>query len=476
MIDLHVGTAVAAALLPTQKRTTMHLRNRAVGVALLSAATLLSAGTLASCSSSTGTAGASSGASAAAASSTCAPSTGKVDLTFTTWVPGMQSVVDVWNKENPNIQVTVQTGPNGNGGTYQNFFNELKAGNAPDLGQIEYDALPNFRVQDGLTDLGACADVMAAKDDFVGWTWNQVSFGETGHVYGVPQDAGPMALFYRKDLFTKNNIPVPTTWDEYAADAVKIRALGGYITNFSQSDVNQFAGLVWQAGGSWFSNDGTSWNVNLTSPESTKVANYWQDLISKNLVSSVPPWTSEWNNAYNTGSDWTWVSAVWGANSISSGAPATAGDWAVAPMPQWQAGQAVAGDWGGSSTAVFKGSKHVYEAAKFALWLNTSDEALTLLNKAANLYPATTAGAKLPALAAGVPFFGGQAIYDVFAKASSEVSPTFTWGPTMTQVYADASDGFKAAVSGKGTLLDALTSTQASTIATLKSQSIPVKG
>ena len=293
---------------------------------------------------------------------------------------------------------------------------------------------------------------------------------------GVPQDAGPMALFYRKDLFTKNNIPVPTTWDEYAADAVKIRALGGYITNFSQSDVNQFAGLVWQAGGSWFSNDGTSWNVNLTSPESTKVANYWQDLISKNLVSSVPPWTSEWNNAYNTGSDWTWVSAVWGANSISSGAPATAGDWAVAPMPQWQAGQAVAGDWGGSSTAVFKGSKHVYEAAKFALWLNTSDEALTLLNKAANLYPATTAGAKLPALAAGVPFFGGQAIYDVFAKASSEVSPTFTWGPTMTQVYADASDGFKAAVSGKGTLLDALTSTQASTIATLKSQSIPVKG
>ena len=46
----------------------------------------------------------------------------------------------------------------------------------------------------------------------------------------------------------------------------------------------------------------------------------------------------------------------------------------------------------------------------------------------------------------------------------------------MTQTYADASDGFKAAVSGSGTLLKALTDAQASTIQTLKSQSIPVKG
>jgi multiple sugar transport system substrate-binding protein len=45
----------------------------------------------------------------------------------------------------------------------------------------------------------------------------------------------------------------------------------------------------------------------------------------------------------------------------------------------------------------------------------------------------------------------------------------------MTQTYNDVSDGFKAAVSGDGTLLDALTKGQSATIDALKAQSIPVK-
>ncbi|MFT2815599.1 ABC transporter substrate-binding protein [Leifsonia sp. A12D58] len=439
----------------------MQLKKRAVTVVLLSSLALTGCAT-------------SSGSDSTDASS-CTPSDEAVTLSFTSWIPGIEDVVDVWNKANPDIQVTVQTGPNGNGGTYQNFFNQLKAGNAPDLGQIEYDALPNFRVQDGLTDLGACENVAAAQDKFVDWTWNQVSFGEDGSAYAVPQDSGPTALFYRADLFAANNIAIPTTWAEYADAAVKVRAAGGYITNFSQSDINQFASFVWQADGSWFQNDGSDWTVDLTSDASITVADYWQDLIDRDLVSTYPAWTSEWDNAYNSSQVWTWNSAVWGANSIASGAPDTAGNWAVAPSPQWKAGDTAAGNWGGSSTAVFKGSKHPYEAAEFALWLNTSDEALTMLNESANIYPATKDGLNLPVLKEGVEFYGGQAIYDVFAAASAEVNPDFTWGPTMTQTYNDVSDGFKAAVSGTGTLADALKSGQASTIKALKAQSIPVK-
>jgi len=411
--------------------------------------------------------------SSSSSASSCTPSTGNVNLSFTSWVPGMDKVVALWNAKNPKIQVKVSTVPNGNSGTYTNFFNQLKAGNAPDIGQVEYDTLPAFRVQDGLQNIGACAGVTAAKSDFSAGLWNQVTFGEASSVYAIPQDSGPMALYYRKDLFQKAGIAVPTTWDEYAAAAVKVKAAGGSITNFPKGDVNWFAGLVSQAGGQWFSTSGGAWSVKLTSPESTKVANYWQDLISKKLVTTIPGFTDQWNNAYNTGEDWTWVSAVWGANSISSGAPTTTGDWAVAPMPQWSS-TATAGAWGGSSSVVFKGSKHPAEAAKFILWLNTSTEALTELNTVANLYPASTAVDTLPALSQGVEFYGNQPIYKTFSDAGRVISP-FTWGPTMTQTYNDVSDGFGAALSGNGTLLDALKTGETKTIAALKAQSITVK-
>lgn len=423
---------------------------------------------LSGCSSSGGSGGGSDSASS------CKASSGKVNLSFTTWVPNMDKVVAIWNKENPKIQAKASIVASGNGGTYQNFFNQLKAGNAPDIGQVEYDSLPAFRVQDGLKNIASCAGVSKAKSDFASGLWNQVTFGEANSVYAIPQDSGPMALYYRKDLFEKAGIAVPTTWSEYAEDAVKIKALGGNITNFAKGDVNQFAGLVSQAGGKWFSTKGGTWNVDLTSDISTKVAAYWQDLISKQLVNTLPSFTDQWNNAYNTDQDWTWVSAVWGANTILSGAPQTTGKWAVAPMPQWTAGEHKSAAWGGSSSVVFKNSKHPAEAAKFITWLNTSSEALAELNKVANLYPAATSGSKLPALNEGVPFYGDQKIYQEFATAGKNIQP-FTWGPTMTQTYSDISDGFGSAESGQGTLMSALASGQTKTVAALKALSIPVK-
>lgn len=283
-----------------------------------------------------------------------------------------------------------------------------------------------------------------------------------------------MAMYYRADLFEEAGIEVPTTWEEYAAAAEEIKAQGSYITNFPKTDVNWFAGMVWQNGGQWFANDGENWDVNLTSPESEEVATYWQDLLSKDLVSTLPSFSDEWNASFNTGQQWTWVSAVWGATTLSDGAPDTAGKWAVAPMPQWEDGGETAGNWGGSSTAVLKGSEHPAEAAKFALWLNTDPEALALANELGGLYPAAKSATELEAFAGGVDYYGGQKIYDVFAEASSNVNPDFTWGPTMTQTYTDVSDGFGAAIGGSGTLMDALETGQQKTIDSLKAQSIPV--
>jgi len=434
---------------------------------------------VAACSSSSSDS--SSGSSAAAGgggSAACAPAPSgqKVNLTFYSWIPGIEKVVATWNAANPDIQVDVKTGPSGNGGAYQNFSNGIKAGNAPDLMQIEFDRLPNFRIQDGLADIGSCPGVADAKSQFVDWTWSQATFGEANSVYAIPQDTGPLAFFYRKDLFTAAGIPVPTTWAEFQTAAQAIKAKGAFITNFSSGDPNQFAGFVWQNQGQWFQSTDAGWKVSLTDKASTDVANYWQGLIDNKLVSPVKNFTDEWNKAADSGQIWGWVSAVWGNTTISSNAPSTAGDWAVAPMPQWTSGGKAAGNWGGSTTAVFKGSKYPAEAAKFALWLNTNTESLTALNSEGGLYPATTAGQQLPALQQPSAFYGGQQIFTVFNQASSEVDPNFTWGPVMNETYNALTDGFGAALNGQGTLSDALAAAQTKTIDAMKAQAIPVAG
>ena len=284
-----------------------------------------------------------------------------------------------------------------------------------------------------------------------------------------------MAMYYRADLFEAAGIPVPTTWDEFAAAAAEVRKQGAYITNFSKGDPAWFAGLVWQNGGDWFASDDAGWTVDLESEKSVEVADYWQSLIESDQVSVLPGFSDEWNAANDTGQSWVWISAVWGETTLANGAPNTAGKWAVAPMPQWTAGESAAGNWGGSTVAVLKGSKHPYEAAQFALWLNTDPEALALENKLGGLYPAANAGADLPAFSEGLDFYGGQKIFDVFSEVAGEVNPDFVWGPTMTQTYTDLIDGFGAAVEGNSTLPEALTSTQAKTVDALKTQGITVK-
>jgi multiple sugar transport system substrate-binding protein len=217
------------------------------GKLLLAVAAAAAALVLAACSSSSSPSG---GASAPA-------SGGKVTLTFWSWVPGISKSVDLWNASHPNIHVNLSEVTSGAAGTYAKMFSALQAGNAPDLGQIEYATLPNFEHVGGLVDLSKYG-VGSVKADFVPWTWSQVTQGSA--VYAIPQDTGPMGLFYRSDLFKKYGLTVPTTWAQYLADAKKLHATNpnAYIAAFPANDAQWFAGLAWQAGAKWFATSGNT--------------------------------------------------------------------------------------------------------------------------------------------------------------------------------------------------------------------------
>lgn len=285
-----------------------------------------------------------------------------------------------------------------------------------------------------------------------------------------------MAMYYRADLFSKYNIPVPTTWAQYADAAQKLHQAdpNAYITNFPPKEAGQFIGYIWQAGGRWFTINGQSWKVGINDAASKKVADFWQGLVDKKLVTTDPDFAQGWYNSLQTGRNATWISAVWGANTILSNAPQTAGKWKVAPMPQWSAGQNVAGNWGGSTTAVFKNTKHPQEAAEFAQWLNTDGQSVQNMVAGAQLYPALQSALSAPAVKSTTDFYGGQDINQIFKTASQNVDVNFQWGPTMNDVFTSLGDTFSNAIDGKSTLSAALDSVQTSTVQDMQKQGFSV--
>ncbi|SEC49796.1 multiple sugar transport system substrate-binding protein [Streptomyces sp. 3213] len=413
----------------------------------------------------------SSSPSAKTSATSCAPAKGKVTLQYWNTVPGMDKVVALWNKKNPNIQVETKNISNDQ---YGILSNALKAGKAPDLSQVGYDELPNLRTQSAFVDASACSAATAAKSKFVPWTWSQTSFGNTG-VFALPQDTGPMALYVRSDIFKKYNIAIPTTWDEYAAAAAKLHKADPKldITFFDPNNAEWFNGLLWQNNAQMYSYSGNKWQVTVASDQSKQVADYWQKLIAGKLVrTDLANGSTQMYAAYQKDQIASYVGAAWGYSMFRDNLPKQAGKWTIVPMPTWGSDGA-SGDWGGSTVAFMKGSKHLYESVKFNTWLNTDPEALALENQLGGLYPAANAGLQLPALSKGVPYYNNEKIFDVFAASSKKINTSFAWGPTQKTVNLALQDAMAKAAAGSGTLSDALSAAQAAALKSMKDQAIP---
>ncbi|TCO44966.1 multiple sugar transport system substrate-binding protein [Kribbella antiqua] len=360
-------------------------------------------------------------------------------LTFWTWVPNIQKEVDLFQKKYPAIKVKVV---NAGQGTphYTKLRTALKAGTgAPDAAQIEFQYIPTFSLTKSLVDLRPYG-AEGLKDKFVPWTWNQVT-GADGQVWAIPQDSGPMGMLYRKDIFDKYGITVPKTWDEFAAAARKLHAADPkvYMTNLAQNQAGVWFGLLWQAGVKPFENPtAESVKVNLNSDESKKLADYWGGLIKDGAVSADADFNDGWYQALNRGKYATWLTAAWGPVFLEGSAKATSGKWRAAPLPQWEAGQNVSGNWGGSTTAVVQGTKNPIAAAKLAEFINTDPESTKMFATEQFLFPVTKALlADTSFVDRPLTFYGGQTVNKLFAGISDTVDTKFQWPPFLDQSVSD---------------------------------------
>ncbi|MFD8385880.1 ABC transporter substrate-binding protein [Streptomyces sp. NPDC059679] len=391
---------------------------------------------------------------------------GPVKMEFWGWAK-YEKIVDQWNAAHPDIKVTFKKIPSGPAGGYTQISNALTAGKGPCLAQIEYQAIPSMLVKNSVMDITQYAS--DGMDKYVPSAVSSSSVG--GKIYGVPVDVGPMVLFYRKDLFAKYGITKPpATWAEYKADAEKVTAADPDVKFGTKlGDANGMAAFTLQTGHSWYSAKGDSWTVSIDNPGTRKIASYWQDLKDKGLVSNTgSAWDPQFNKASEAGKVLTFVNAAWAAGGLKSDLKALSGKWRVAPMPTWKAGDGKSASSGGSATSVMTGCKTPREAVQFADFLSSDPQAVKT-GIEGGLYPASKAGQEDPSLTGGDPYFGGQKVGDVYKTSAAQVPSTWTNGPTFQQVETD----FTGAI-GQGTLPDAVTKVQASTVAAIKKLGLSV--
>ena len=435
-------------------KTALGRRSRIGRAAAGAAAGLAVAVTLAACSSgsSSSSSQAAAGSGGDSASAIAAALQKPVTLTLWAWAPQSQAIVTAFEKKYPKVKVNLV-----NAGTatteYTKLQNAIKAGSgAPDIAQVEYYALPQFALEGALANLNSLG-LGSLKSQFSAAVWDSVNVN--GSLVGLPQDTGPMALFYNKNVFSKYHLAVPATWSQYVADAEKLHAADSkeYITN-DVGDPGFVTSMIWAAGGHPYATSGTKdVTINLQDPGSKKFAGMWSPLISGGLLAPVTSWTSQWYQGLANGSIASLVTGGWMGVDLESGVPAGKGDWRVAPMPEWTAGQAATAENGGSSDALLASGKNQLAAAGFLQFMNAGAGAQ--ISAADGDFPASSTILASSSFRDVTPaYFGGQAINQVLASAANSVLPGWNYLPF--QVYANSifPDTVGQAYTGK-TSLDA---------------------
>ncbi|MFG2820501.1 ABC transporter substrate-binding protein [Kitasatospora sp. NPDC048365] len=440
-------------------------RRRALRAAAGATATVLCVTLLAACGSS-----GDKGATAADAND------GKpVSLTFWGWAKGTKDVVAAFNASHPNIQVTFEEIPSGNAGGYAKISNAVKAGNAPDVFNVEYPQLPDFVSQGAVQDISklVSADL---KKKYLSQAVDLTTLG--GSTFALPLDAAPQAFYYRKDLFEKAGVAAPKTWDEFRTAAEKLKAAdpNTRIATFFPDDPSTVEALSWQNGAHWFATAGDTWKVDLAGAETKKVTDYWQKLISDDLVRSMPSFSQQWTASLQKGETAGYVGAAWGGGVLKGTVPDASGKWAVAPVPTWD-GQPASGMLGGSTFAVSKDSKKAKAAVEFATWATTTPEGIQarIATGTSSMFPAAPDLVPVAKAAFKTDFYGGQDIYSVYVDAAKSIKPNWTWGPAMSATNGSLKDSFGKLAQG-GTVSGAVDTAQQATVAEMKNRGLKVNG
>lgn len=203
-----------------------------------------------------------------------------------------EQMVEAWNAENPDEQITAQEIPAGSS-SEEVIGAAITAGNAPCLiFNTSPAAVPQFQRQGGLVNLSEFED----GDDYITTRSGELAEqyrSEDGGLYQMPWKSNPVMIFYNKDLFAQAGLdpenPSLSTYDEFLETSRTLTSSGvapfainpAPTSEFFQSWFDFYPLYAAQTGGTPLVEDGAA---TFDSDDGTAVAEFWRTMYQEQLA------------------------------------------------------------------------------------------------------------------------------------------------------------------------------------------------
>lgn len=332
-------------------------------------------------------------------------------------------LAEQYEEENPNV--TIQTEQLEMEDHHNNLFTALSAGSgAPDIATVEVTEMDRFQEAESafnnLYDLGA-EEVQA---DYLDWVWETAENEEGDFLFGVPTDIGPVAMYYRTDVFEEAGLPTDPdevaeeidTWDDYmdAAETVREEA-DATMADYPYLVSNALEGTMPET----FFDEETEELILDDSPYMQEVWDYMVEMIEEGYVDSIDPETPEGAQAQEEGNSATMLAPAWQQGIIQDNAP-NATEWRVAPLPGDEGA-----NWGGSFMTIPEESEHPEEAYEFISWALSPENQMEAFN-IDGLFPSTPDTYDMSDFEEyESEYFGGQNTAEIFAEEAEDGGYTY---------------------------------------------------
>lgn len=211
------------------------------------------------------------------------------EVTFAFWGDpaeerAYERLIAAFHGDNPDISVRTLYTP-GQGDYRTQVATDFAAGDPPDVFLLNYRHLGQFAARGALESLDdrLAGSTLLQEDDFYPAALDAFRYrGET--LYGIPQNAASVVIYYNRDRFDQLGIPRPTagwTWDDFtaAAAALTIDTDGDGAPNLHGVGVEpsfiRYMPFIWMNGGDIVDDLNAPTKLTLDTPEALEAIEWF---------------------------------------------------------------------------------------------------------------------------------------------------------------------------------------------------------